>query len=188
MREDESWLWSETSENKKRNSAGAVGLPALAGRKAQWSSGGLGTVPPCVGERRMAKTDCVRRAVAAGDSCAASTSSPTVVKVTLAPRDANVVLGQEVRLAPPSTKDGVDGSPRKSKLKKPARETWAAQMGARSGKQDIDIAGDGNHHRGPVARTGRIYREGARNVVAGANPMDIKRGIDRAVESHHRPN
>jgi chaperonin GroEL len=99
------------------------------------------------------------------------------VKVTLGPKGRNVVLDKRFG-SPTITKDGVTVA-KEIDLKDPL-ENMGAQMAREVASKTSDIAGDGTTTATVLAQA--IYREGARNVVAGANPMDIKRGIDRAVE------
>ena len=99
------------------------------------------------------------------------------VKVTLGPKGRNVVLDKKFG-SPTITKDGVTVA-KEIELKDPL-ENMGAQMVREVASKTSDIAGDGTTTATVLAQA--IYREGAKNVVAGANPMDIKRGIDRAVE------
>ena len=98
------------------------------------------------------------------------------VKVTLGPRGRNVILARAYG-TPTITKDGVTVA-KEIDLKDPL-ENMGAQMAREVASKTSDIAGDGTTTATVLAQA--IYREGVRNVVAGANPMDIKRGIDRAV-------
>src|SRR5207247_10302186 len=100
------------------------------------------------------------------------------VKVTLGPKGRNVILGKTFG-APTITKDGVTVA-REIDLKDPV-ENMGAQMVKEVASKTSDVAGDGTTTATVLAQA--IYREGAKNVVAGANPMDIKRGIERAVEA-----
>ena len=100
------------------------------------------------------------------------------VKVTLGPKGRNVVLDKKFG-SPTITKDGVTVA-KEIELKDPL-ENMGAQMVREVASKTSDIAGDGTTTATVLAQA--IYREGARNVVAGANPMDIKRGIERAVEA-----
>jgi chaperonin GroEL len=101
-----------------------------------------------------------------------------VVKVTLGPRGRNVVLERSWG-APTITKDGV------TVAKEIELENRFANMGAQMVKEvaskTSDVAGDGTTTATVLAQA--IYTEGAKLVAAGANPMDIKRGIDAAVET-----
>ncbi len=100
------------------------------------------------------------------------------VKVTLGPKGRNVVLDKKFG-SPTITKDGVTVA-KEIDLKDPL-ENMGAQMVREVASKTSDIAGDGTTTATVLAQA--IYREGARNVVAGANPMDLKRGIERAVEA-----
>jgi chaperonin GroEL len=100
------------------------------------------------------------------------------VKVTLGPKGRNVVLDKKFG-SPTITKDGVTVA-KEIDLKDPL-ENMGAQMVREVASKTSDIAGDGTTTATVLAQA--IYREGARNVVAGANPMELKRGIEKAVES-----
>src|SRR6187455_3578926 len=100
------------------------------------------------------------------------------VKVTLGPKGRNVVLDKKFG-SPTITKDGVTVA-KEIDLKDPL-ENMGAQMVREVASKTSDIAGDGTTTATVLAQA--IYREGAKNVVAGANPMDIKRGIEKAVEA-----
>src|SRR5438874_1252219 len=100
------------------------------------------------------------------------------VKVTLGPKGRNVVLDKKFG-SPTITKDGVTVA-KEIDLKDP-RENMGAQMVREVASKTSDTAGDGTTTATVLAQA--IYREGAKNVVAGANPMDIKRGIEKAVEA-----
>ena len=100
------------------------------------------------------------------------------VKVTLGPKGRNVVLEKKFG-SPTITKDGVTVA-REIELKDPF-ENMGAQMVREVASKTSDIAGDGTTTATVLAQA--IYREGAKNVVAGANPMEVKRGIERAVET-----
>ena len=99
------------------------------------------------------------------------------VKVTLGPKGRNVVLDKKFG-SPTITKDGVTVA-KEIELKDPL-ENMGAQMVREVASKTSDIAGDGTTTATVLAQA--IYREGAKNVVAGANPMEVKRGIDKAVE------
>ncbi len=98
------------------------------------------------------------------------------VKVTLGPRGRKVILGKAFG-APTITKDGVTVA--KEIELKDRLENMGAQMVREVASKTSDTAGDGTTTATVLAQA--IYREGAKNVVAGANPMDLKRGIDKAV-------
>ena len=100
------------------------------------------------------------------------------VKVTLGPRGRNVVLDKKFG-SPTITKDGVTVA-KEIELKDPL-ENMGAQMVREVASKTSDVAGDGTTTATVLAQA--IYREGAKNVAAGANPMAIKRGIDKAVEA-----
>ena len=99
------------------------------------------------------------------------------VKVTLGPKGRNVILEKKFG-APTVTKDGVSVA-KEIELEDPV-ENMGAQMVREVASKTSDIAGDGTTTATVLAQA--IYREGLRNVTAGANPMDLKRGIDLAVE------
>ena len=100
------------------------------------------------------------------------------VKVTLGPKGRNVVLDRKFG-SPTITKDGVTVA-KEIDLKDPL-ENMGAQMVREVASKTSDTAGDGTTTATVLAQA--IYREGAKNVVAGANPMDLKRGIEKAVEA-----
>ena len=100
------------------------------------------------------------------------------VRVTLGPKGRNVVLDKKFG-SPTITKDGVTVA-KEIELKDPL-ENMGAQMVREVASKTSDVAGDGTTTATVLAQA--IYREGAKNVVAGANPMEIKRGIERAVEA-----
>src|SRR3989454_582921 len=99
------------------------------------------------------------------------------VKVTLGPKGRNVVLDKKFG-SPTITKDGVTVA-KEIDLKDPL-ENMGAQMVREVASKTSDVAGDGTTTATVLAQA--IYREGAKNVVAGANPMELRRGIERAVE------
>src|SRR3954468_3562774 len=98
------------------------------------------------------------------------------VKVTLGPKGRNVVINKRFG-SPTITKEGV--SVAKEIDLKDAIENMGAQMVREVASKTSDVAGDGTTTATVLAQA--IYREGAKNVVAGANPMAIKRGIEQAV-------
>ena len=100
------------------------------------------------------------------------------VKVTLGPKGRNVVLERSFG-APTITKDGV--SVAKEIELKDKFENMGAQMVKEVASKTSDIAGDGTTTATVLAQA--IIREGMKSVAAGMNPMDLKRGIDKAVES-----
>jgi chaperonin GroEL len=99
------------------------------------------------------------------------------VKVTLGPRGRNVVLEKKYG-GPTITKDGVTVA-KEIELKDPL-ENMGAQMVREVASKTSDVAGDGTTTATILAQA--IFREGVKAVTAGANPMAIKRGIDKAVE------
>ena len=99
------------------------------------------------------------------------------VKITLGPKGRNVVLGKSYG-SPTITKDGVTVA-KEIDLKDPM-ENMGAQMVREVASRTSDVAGDGTTTATVLAQA--IYREGVRTVAAGANPMALKRGIDKAVE------
>src|SRR5215470_16758627 len=99
------------------------------------------------------------------------------VKVTLGPRGRNVVLDKKWG-APLVTKDGVTVA-KEIELDDPY-QNMGAQMVKEVASKTSDVAGDGTTTATILAEA--IYREGIRNVSAGANPIGLKRGIDKAVE------
>src|SRR5881398_3922797 len=103
------------------------------------------------------------------------------VKVTLGPRGRNVVIDKKFG-APTITKDGVTVA-KEIELSDPI-ENMGAQMVREVASKTSDVAGDGTTTATVLAQA--IYREGAKNVTAGANPMAIKRGIERSVEAMTR--
>jgi chaperonin GroEL len=98
------------------------------------------------------------------------------VKVTLGPKGRNVVIGKKFG-APHVTKDGVTVA-KEIELKDPI-ENMGAQMVKEVASKTADIAGDGTTTATVLAQA--IVTAGLKNVAAGANPMDLKRGIDKAV-------
>ncbi len=99
------------------------------------------------------------------------------VKVTLGPRGRNVVLEKKFG-APTSTKDGVTVA-KELDLEDP-KENMGAQLVREVASKTSDVAGDGTTTATVLAQA--IFREGVKAVTAGANPMDVKRGIEKAVE------
>lgn len=99
------------------------------------------------------------------------------VKATLGPKGRNVVIDKKFG-SPVSTKDGVTVA-KEIELKDPF-ENMGAQLLREVASKTSDVAGDGTTTATVLAQA--IFREGVKNVTAGANPMDLKRGIDRAVE------
>ncbi|MEW6161794.1 MAG: chaperonin GroEL [Nitrospirota bacterium] len=99
------------------------------------------------------------------------------VKATLGPRGRNAILDKKFG-APTITKDGVTVA-KEIELKDPY-ENMGAQLVREVASKTSDVAGDGTTTATVLAHA--IYREGIKNVAAGANPMDLKRGIEKTVE------
>ncbi len=99
------------------------------------------------------------------------------VKITLGPKGRNVVLDKKYG-SPTITKDGVTVA-KEIELKDPM-ENMGAQMVREVASKTSDVAGDGTTTATVLAQA--IFREGVKTVAAGANPMALKRGIDKAVE------
>src|SRR6201997_4267175 len=99
------------------------------------------------------------------------------VKVTLGPKGRNVVIDKKFG-NPTVTKDGVTVA--KEIELEDAIENMGAQMVKEVASKTADIAGDGTTTATVLAQS--IISEGLKNVAAGANPMDLKRGIDKAVK------
>jgi len=99
------------------------------------------------------------------------------VKATLGPKGRNAILDKKYG-APTITKDGVTVA-KEIELKDPW-QNMGAQLVREVASKTSDVAGDGTTTATVLAHA--IYREGMKHVVAGANPMDIKRGIEKAVE------
>lgn len=100
------------------------------------------------------------------------------VKVTLGPKGRNVIINKSFG-APQVTKDGVTVA--KEIELADALENMGAQMVKEVASKTNDLAGDGTTTATVLAQS--IVKEGLKNVAAGANPMDLKRGIDKAVEA-----
>ena len=100
------------------------------------------------------------------------------VKVTLGPKGRNVIVGKSFG-GPQITKDGVTVA-KEIELEDPL-ENMGAQMVKEVASKTNDLAGDGTTTATILAQA--IVREGLKNVTAGANPMDLKKGIDNAVEA-----
>jgi chaperonin GroEL len=100
------------------------------------------------------------------------------VKVTLGPKGRNVVIEKKFG-SPTITKDGVTVA-KEIELADPL-ENMGAQMVREVASKTSDVAGDGTTTATVLAQA--IYREGSKNVTAGANPMELKRGIDLAVKA-----
>ena len=100
------------------------------------------------------------------------------VRVTLGPKGRNVIIDRKFG-APTITKDGVTVA-KEIELKDPV-ENMGAQMVKEVASKTADIAGDGTTTATVLAQS--IVATGLKNVAAGANPMDLKRGIDKAVKA-----
>src|SRR5690606_1594078 len=100
------------------------------------------------------------------------------VKVTLGPKGRNVIISKSFG-APTVTKDGVTVA-KEIELEDPL-ENMGAQMVKEVASKTNDLAGDGTTTATVLAQA--IVKEGLKNVAAGANPMDLKRGIDKAVHA-----
>ncbi len=100
------------------------------------------------------------------------------VKITLGPKGRNVVIDKKFG-SPTITKDGVTVA-KEVELSDPI-ENMGAQMVKEVATKTSDLAGDGTTTATVLAQA--IFREGLKNVTAGANPMELKRGIDKAVEA-----
>ncbi|NNC49684.1 MAG: chaperonin GroEL [Flaviramulus sp.] len=100
------------------------------------------------------------------------------VKVTLGPKGRNVIISKSFG-APQVTKDGVTVA-KEIELENP-HENMGAQMVKEVASKTNDLAGDGTTTATVLAQA--IVKEGLKNVASGANPMDLKRGIDKAVEA-----
>ena len=121
--------------------------------------------------KQLIFSDEARRSVLEGASLLAK-----AVKVTLGPKGRNVVIDKKYG-APAVTKDGVTVA-KEIELKDPYAN-MGAQMVKDVASKTNDVAGDGTTTATVLAEA--IYREGLKNVTAGANPMELKRGIDKAV-------
>ena len=100
------------------------------------------------------------------------------VRVTLGPRGRNVVLDK--KFGPPSVVDDGVSVAKEIELRDPF-ENMGAQLACEVATKTNDIAGDGTTTATVLAQA--IVREGMRNVAAGANPMDLKRGIEKGVDA-----
>src|SRR5687767_14729927 len=123
--------------------------------------------------KQLAFNDAARRSLEAGIDKLANT-----VKVTLGPRGRNVVLDKKWG-APTITNDGVTIA-KEIELDDPY-ENMGAQLAKEVATKTNDVAGDGTTTATVLAQA--MVKEGLRNVAAGANPMDLKRGIEQAVET-----
>ena len=100
------------------------------------------------------------------------------VKITLGPKGRNVVIDKKFG-SPTITKDGVTVA-KEIELSDPI-ENMGAQMVKEVATKTSDLAGDGTTTATVLAQA--IFREGLKNVTAGANPMELKRGIEKAVDA-----
>src|SRR6186713_582381 len=126
----------------------------------------------------MAAKDLVYREHARSAMLRGVNALANTVKVTLGPKGRNVVLQRKFG-SPLVTKDGVTVA---KEIELADRwENMGAQMVKEVATKTSDLAGDGTTTATVLAQA--IFREGVKNVTAGANPMDLKRGIDRAVEA-----
>src|SRR6187401_101648 len=124
----------------------------------------------------MAGKDLVYREDARAAMMRGVNALANTVKVTLGPKGRNVVLSRKFG-SPLVTKDGVTVA---KEIELSDRwENMGAQMEREVASKTSDIAGDGTTTATVLAQA--IYREGIKNVTSGANPMDLKRGIDKAV-------
>lgn len=126
-----------------------------------------------MGAKQLLFDDKARRALLAGVE-----KLSRAVKATLGPKGRNVVLDKKYG-SPTITKDGVSVA-KEIELECPF-ENMGAQMVREVASKTSDIAGDGTTTATVLAEA--IYRQGLKNVTAGANPMSLKRGIDKAVEA-----
>ena len=122
--------------------------------------------------KQLEFSDKARREILAGVE-----QLPRAVKVTMGPKGRNVVLDRKFG-SPTVTKDGVSVA-KEIELEEPY-QNMGAQMVKEVAEKTSDNAGDGTTTATVLAEA--IYREGLKNVTAGANPMALKRGIDKAVE------
>ena len=123
--------------------------------------------------KQISYSDEARRKIAAGLDKLAD-----AVKVTLGPKGRNVVLDKKFG-SPTITKDGVTVA-KEIELEDPY-ENMGAELVKEVASKTSDIAGDGTTTATLLAQS--IYREGLKNVTAGANPMALKRGIEKAVDA-----
>ncbi|MCB1316289.1 MAG: chaperonin GroEL, partial [Leptospiraceae bacterium] len=123
--------------------------------------------------KQLEFNEAARRALASGVNKLAN-----AVRATLGPRGRNVIIDKKFG-APTVTKDGVTVA-REIELEDPY-ENMGAQMAKEVATKTNDVAGDGTTTATVLAQA--IVNEGLKNVTAGANPMSLKRGIDKAVEA-----
>jgi chaperonin GroEL len=126
----------------------------------------------------MAAKDIQFRETARGEILRGVDTLANTVKVTLGPKGRNVVIEKSFG-APVVTKDGVTVA---KEIELPSKlQNMGAQMVKEVASKTNDVAGDGTTTATVLAQA--IYRQGSKLVAAGANPMDVKKGMDRAVES-----
>ncbi len=126
----------------------------------------------------MAAKDIQFRETARGEILRGVDALANTVKVTLGPKGRNVVIEKSFG-APVVTKDGVTVA---KEIELPGKlQNMGAQMVKEVASKTNDVAGDGTTTATVLAQA--IYRQGSKLVAAGANPMDVKKGMDRAVES-----
>nr|AHZ45551.1 chaperonin GroEL [uncultured bacterium] len=123
--------------------------------------------------KQITHGDASRQAILRGVNSLAN-----AVKVTLGPQGRNVILGTPVG-SPTITKDGATVA--KEIVLRHALENLGAQMVREVAGKTSEVAGDGTTTATVLAQA--IYREGVKNLAAGASPMEVKRGIDAAVEA-----
>ena len=123
--------------------------------------------------KQLLYSDQARSAILAGVNQLAN-----AVKATLGPKGRNAILDKKFG-APTITKDGVTVA-KEIELLEPY-QNMGAQLVKEVASKTSDVAGDGTTTATVLAQA--IYREGVRHLSAGANPMELKRGIDRAVEA-----
>src|SRR5437867_12964479 len=116
--------------------------------------------------------------VRCGGSCRGTVLLADAVKVTLGPKGRNVVIEKKFG-SPTITKDGVTVA--KEIELQDGLENMGAQMVREVASKTSDVAGDGTTTATVLAQA--IYREGVKTVAAGANPMAMKRGIEKAVQT-----
>jgi chaperonin GroEL len=126
-----------------------------------------------MGAKMLQYDEEARKSILAGVNALAD-----AVKVTLGPKGRNVIL-EKTFGAPTVTKDGVTVA--KEIELEDKFENMGAQMVREVASKTSDVAGDGTTTATILAQA--IYREGVKAVAAGSNPMDIKRGVDKAVEA-----
>ncbi|MFN7145787.1 MAG: chaperonin GroEL, partial [Myxococcota bacterium] len=126
----------------------------------------------------MAAKDIQFRETARGEILRGVDALANTVKVTLGPKGRNVVIEKSFG-APVVTKDGVTVA---KEIELPGKlQNMGAQMVKEVASKTNDVAGDGTTTATVLAQA--IYRQGSKLVAAGANPMDVKKGMDRAVET-----